>query len=132
MGSFQCGPPLSFSCAFGEIDWQVVDWVFEDLGYGQIGVTAYPGPLPYMVGELNCDTMMFEVIGEGFGDCLQGYVLSGYVLSPGLWTGTFSAGFTGICYDCTNQSWGAYGSLGTGLSDMPVTSTWGTVKALYR
>ena len=132
MGGYQSYPPVSFSCAFGEIEWQVVDWLFEDLGYGQIGVIAYPGPLPYMVGELNCDTMTFEVFGEVFGGCLQGYMLSGYVLAPGTWTGTFTAGFAGMCYDCVNQDWGVSGSLGTGLPETSQNRTWGTIKALYR
>ncbi len=105
MGEYECTPDPAYSCAFEMVDFSVSTLIFEDLGGGQISVTASPGPLPALLGSIDCGTLTFTAIGTVGGTCLETYTLTGEILSATEWSGSFTAAFTGSCLDCTLQSW---------------------------
>jgi len=105
MGEYDCSPIPAYSCAFGFVDWSVSAWVFEDLGAGQISVTAVPGPLPTLLGTIDCGDLSFTVVGTVGGECIETYSLTGQLNSGTEWAGTFTASYSGSCFDCTQQSW---------------------------
>ena len=105
MGEYECSPALSYVCAFGAVDFSVSEWHFADLGGGQISVTASPGPLPVLLGSIDCGGLSFTAVGTVGGTCQETYTLTGEILSGSQWSGTFTAAYDGSCLDCTLQSW---------------------------
>jgi len=110
MGEHECSPAPAYSCAFGVVDWSVSSWIFEDLGGGQISVTAVPGPLPVLLGSINCSELSFTAVGTVGGTCVETYTLAGQLTSGTEWSGTFTASYVGECLDCTGQSWPVNGT----------------------
>lgn len=131
-GEYDSDPDLSYSCAFGLVDFSVSSWLFTELGGGQISVTASPGPLPLLEGTLDCQTLAFTVVGSVGGTCVETYTLTGDFHSETDWTGDFSASFSGDCLDCTLQSWHLDSAVHTSVPDGDWPASWGAVKALYR
>lgn len=111
-GTYSSTPTVSYSCAFGLVNFTVSSWAFESLGGDAIRVTGSPGgTLPRMTGTRNCDTGAFSVSATLLGSCNETYSLSGTADAIGHWTGTFHAGYTGSsCSDCGPQSWSVEGN----------------------
>lgn len=131
-GEYESDPDLSYSCAFGIVDFSISSWLFTELGGGQISATASLGPLPVLEGTLDCETLAFTVVGTVDGTCVETYTLSGEFQSETDWTGDFSASFTGDCLDCALQSWHVDSGMHTGMPGEDSPASWGTVKAMYR
>jgi len=110
MGEYESSPAPAYSCAFGVVDWSVSSWTFEDLGGGQISVTAVPGPLPVLLGSIDCSGLSFTAVGTVGGTCVETYTLTGQLDSGTEWSGTFTASYVGSCFDCTQQSWPVEGT----------------------
>jgi hypothetical protein len=131
-GYYESVPTLQYSCAFGIIDWAVSTWIVEDLGNGEISVTPGPGPLPVLLGTIDCEALQFTATGTVGGTCGETYTLSGVILSEVEWSGWFSADYAGInCFDCTYQFWSIGGGANTAVADGRLPTTWSTIKALY-
>ena len=131
-GEYASDPNLSYSCAFDIVDFSVSSWLFTELGGGQVSVTASPGPLPVLVGTLDCQTLAFTAAGTVGGMCVETYTLTGVFQSETDWTGDFAASFSGDCFDCTLQSWHVDSGVHTSVSEEERPVSWGAVKALYR
>ena len=132
-GEYESSPTLAYSCMFGMVNWSVSSWHFQDQGNGSVSVTASPGPLPVLMGSIDCATLTFTATGDVAGACYQVYTLTGDVPFQTAWTGTFTAEYLGggYCSDCTTQSWPVELSASTGIAESALPTSWGTIKALY-
>ena len=132
MGEHECIPPLHFSCAFGLIDWSISSWRFEEQGGDSLAVTASPGPLPVLLGSVDCDALTFSVTATVPGSCTETYTLFGVITSETEWSGVFEALFSGDCMDCVDQLWLVGPDELTSVQQDDGAISWGTIKVLYR
>ena len=118
-GDYDGQPQVSYTCCQSLIAFNVSSWTFEDLGGGAIRVTPGGGSIPVMNGTLNCTNQSFTATSSRPGGCTETYTLTGQFTSPGHWTATFSATFSGsqcsffggsLGLPCQNQQWTVSGT----------------------
>ncbi len=109
-GSYSSTPTASYNCAFGLVNFTVTSWSFQVLDDGTLRVLAVPGgTLPALLGTRDCMAGTFSVSATYPGGCTETYSLTGTLDSPGHWTGTFRASYSGSCFGCVTQTYSLEG-----------------------
>jgi cysteine-rich repeat protein len=108
-GTYLAAPSVSYSCAFGLVDFNVTAWTFADLGNGKMVVRGSGLPRVMSGAVASCASGTGFTVSESVpGTCEETYRLQGQFSDANNWSGTFSAiysGSGGSCFNCVNQVW---------------------------
>ncbi len=108
-GLYTLPSTVSYSCAFGLVAVGFNQMFVVD-GYPTIAVSSTGGSQPgTMTGTFSSATA-FSASTVLAGACTETYSLSGSFTSANTFSATFTAQFSGSCFDCTYQSWTVTGT----------------------
>ncbi|MDI7266756.1 MAG: MopE-related protein [Myxococcota bacterium] len=108
-GVYVVTPAPTYSCAFGLVNFSISSLTFSDSGT-VLSVVGAPCPFPSpMTGPSARTTRTINVSCLYPGSCNETYSLTGSFVTDDGWTGTFRAGYSGSCFDCTTRSWSVSG-----------------------
>jgi hypothetical protein len=106
--NYASSPYPNYGCEAGAF--LVTSWTVQILGVDAIVVHPVPGPLPDLIGTMDCVNSTFVASAVVAGECSVSYELSGTIDLANQWTGTFTAEYSGSCLACENQSLAITGS----------------------
>ncbi len=121
-GTFNLNPAINYQCAFflGEY---LIDLYYSQFTFADDGTTLTVSPAIsggcFMTG-LSATNGHIDVSCTYFGNCDETYSLEGDFTDNNTWVATFSAEFSGMCLDCTNQQFSI-----TGTRDPPISENSG-------
>jgi hypothetical protein len=120
-GTYDSDPVTSYACCVGLISFSVGQWDLTIAGNQVLVAPVPPGSIPSaLVGTIDCQSGTFTATASVPGGCTETYTLQGQILSPGNWSGTFYAQYSGpdcSCFGgmfgtpCTSQQFAVAGSL---------------------
>ena len=100
-GSWVNAQTISYSCAFGAVDFDIQSWSFV---LGPDALTVLGGPATMTGPPVECQAgNQFTVSGSLPGTCVETYTLTGTFIDADHFQGTFVAAFVGDCWDCVDQ-----------------------------
>jgi hypothetical protein len=106
-GVYSTAPIISYSCVFGFVSYTINTMTFLDNGVTlvvSVGPDGPDGGCAMMSGDTATDGS-FTVSCVYPGTCTETYSLTGTFSGPDTWSGSYTAQYTGSCFDCVSQTW---------------------------
>jgi hypothetical protein len=108
-GTYTLDSTITYKCAFGYVNISFDELTVVDT-YPVIQLSAKGSQPGTMTGEFSSATE-FAVENLLTGSCDEDYTVEGTFTDKTTFVGTFTAAFTGSCFDCDTTSWTITGTL---------------------
>ena len=112
VGTYTLDSSIAYTCASGLVDIAVTKFTFAPAGVMVSATSDDTGAPPQpcsMLGPMPTGAP-FDVTCTLPGACNEIYRLTGSIVDAKHWTGTFTATFSGMCLDCTLQTFARTGT----------------------